>query len=46
MLNSAEHEIINANKYKILRNVALLGSDEPRRLFFLLINVKMPTIVL
>ena len=30
---------------KITRNLAFLGLDEPRILFFLLINVKMPTIV-
>ena len=30
---------------KILKNSAFLGSDKPRMLFFLLINVKMPTIV-
>ena len=31
---------------KISRNIAFLsGSDKPRMLFFLLINVKMPTIV-
>ena len=45
MLNSAEPEILNAHKYKISRNSALLGSDKPRMLFFLLINVKMPRIV-
>ena len=46
MLNSIEHEILNAHKYKnIIRNSAFLGSDKPRMLFFPLINVKMPTIV-
>ena len=30
---------------KISRNLVFLGSDKPRMLFFLLINVKMPTIV-
>ena len=30
---------------EILRNSAFLDSDKPRMLFFLLINVKMPTIV-
>ena len=30
---------------KISRNLAFLGSDKPSMLFFLLINVKMPTIV-
>ena len=46
MLNSAEHEILNAYKYKNISNLAFFsGSDKPRMLFFLLINVKMPTIV-
>ena len=47
MLNSAEHKISNAQKY--MNNISgiqlFLGSDKPRLLFFLLINVKMPTIV-
>ena len=46
MLNSAENEILNAHKYKILRNSTFSGSDMPRMLCFLLINVKMPTIVI
>ena len=29
---------------KIPRNIAFSGSDKPRMLFFLLINVKMPAI--
>ena len=47
MPNSTEHEILNAHKYKISRNsvVVFLGSDKPRMLFFLLIDVKMPTSV-
>ena len=45
MLNSTEHEILNARKYKIPRNSVFLGSDKPRMLFCLLMNVKMPTIV-
>ena len=45
MLNSFENEILNAHKYKkISRNSAILGSDNARMLFFLIINVKMPTI--
>ena len=40
MLNSAEHEISNAHKYKISRNSAFSNSDKPIILFFLL----MPTI--
>ena len=45
MLNSVEHEILNAHKYKNIKKSAFLGSEKPRMLFFLLINVKMPTIV-
>ena len=43
MLISVEHEILNAHKYK--KFGFLLGSDKLRMLFFPLINVKMPTIV-
>ena len=46
MPNSIEHEILNAHEYKISRNsVVFLGSVKPRMLFFLLIDVKMPTTV-
>ena len=46
MLNSVEHEILNAHKYENIKKFGfLLGSDKPRMLFFLLINVTMPTIV-
>ena len=46
MLNSGEHEILDAHKYKnIQKSNFFLGSGKPRTLFFLLINVKMPTIV-
>ena len=46
MLNSIEHEILNAHKYKNIKKFGFfLGSDKPRMLFFPLINVKMPTIV-
>ena len=45
MLNSVEHEILNAHKYKNIKKFVFLGSDKPRMLFFPLINVKMPTIV-
>ena len=45
MLNSAEHEILNAHRYKKNQeNQCFTGSDKPIMLFFLLINVKMPTI--
>ena len=44
MLNSIEHS--SAHKYKNIKKFGgFLGSDKPRMLFFLLINVKMPTIV-
>ena len=45
MLNSAEHEILNAHKYKISRNSVFLGADKPRMLFSPLINVKIQAIV-
>ena len=38
MLNSAEHELLDAHKYK--QEIQLFsGSDKPRMLLFLLINV-------
>ena len=44
MLNSIEHEILNAHKYKNIKKFSFFsGSDKPRILFFPLINVKMPT---
>ena len=45
MLNSVEEEILNAYKYKNIKTLGFLGADKPRILFFMLINVKMPTIV-
>ena len=46
MLNSDEHEILNAHKYKNIKKFGLYnGSDKPRMLFFPLMYVKMPTIV-
>ena len=46
ILNSVEHEILNAHKYKKYQAIRLfLGPDKPRMLFFPLTNVKMPTIV-
>ena len=45
VLNSVEHDILNAHTYKILRNSAFYCSVKPRMLFFPLIHVKMPTIV-
>ena len=42
-----EHDISNAQKYKKHKEILLFsGSDKPRMLFFLLINVEMPTIVI
>ena len=44
--NSAEHEILNAHKYKKYHKIQLYAvSDKPRMLFFLLINVRMPTTI-
>ena len=46
MLNLAEHEILIAHKYKNIKKFSVFsGSDKPITLFFLLINVKMPTTV-
>ena len=46
-LRSAEHEILNADKLKknIKKFGCFSGLGRPRNLFFLLINVKMPTVV-
>ena len=44
MLNSFQHEILNAHKYEKYQEIRhFVGSDKPRMLFFPLINVKMPT---
>ena len=40
ILNSIEHEILNAHKYKNIKNSAFLGSDKPRMSFYPLLNVK------
>ena len=46
MLNSAEHEILSAHKYKkYLDSQHFSGSDKPRMLFFLFIKVEIPIIV-
>ena len=43
MLNSVEHEILDAHKYKdIKKNSAFVCSYKPRILFSPLINDKMP----
>ena len=34
MLNSVEREILNADKYKNIKRICVLGSDKPRMLFF------------
>ena len=45
MLNAAEHEVLNNHNYEDTKKASFFsGSDKPERLFFLLINVKMPTI--
>ena len=47
MLNSAEHEILNAHKYNKYQEIQhISGSYKPRMLFFQLINVKLPTMLL
>ena len=44
MLNSTEHEISIAYKFKCIKKFSFFSSsDKPRMLVFLLINVKMPT---
>ena len=46
MLNSTEHENLNAYKYQNMKKFSFFsGPEKPRMLFFLLINVKMPTTV-
>ena len=47
MLNSAEHEILNAHKYENMKkkNQLFSGSEKPRMQFFRPINVKMSTVV-
>ena len=39
MLNSAEHENLNAHKYENIKELSIFsGPVKPRRLFFLIIN--------
>ena len=48
MLNSAEHEILKAHKYKNIKKFNLFQAQISLYIgcyFFLLINVKMPTII-
>ena len=46
MLNSVEHGILNAHKYKNIKKFSIFqAQDKPRMLFFPLITVKMSTIV-
>ena len=41
VLNSAEHEILNAHTYKNIKKFSFFsGLDKPRMLFFLRINAK------
>ena len=42
---SVEHEISYAHKDIDIKKFGFLGSDKPRMLFLLLLNVKMPTIL-
>ena len=46
MLNWAEHKILNAYNLKYKEIQLFSGLDKPGMLFFMLINVKMPTIIL
>ena len=48
MLNSVEHEILNAHKYKNIKKFSFFLAQisiHCRMLYFPLMNVKMPTIV-
>ena len=45
MLNSAEHEFLNASKYKNIKKFSFLQAQISQECNFLLINVKMPTVV-
>ena len=45
MPNLVEHEILNAHMYINIKNHLFSGSYKPGKGFFLLIKVKMPTIV-
>ena len=46
MLNSVEHKILNAHKYKSIKKFGCFQAQISRECYFFpLINVKMPTIV-
>ena len=46
MLNSAEHEILNADRYKRIKNFSIFQAQlSLERYFFQLIKVKVPTTV-
>ena len=45
MLNSVEHEILYARKYKNIKKFGLCKAQIDLECFFRLINVKIPTIV-
>ena len=44
MLNSADHEIVNAHKYCNIKKFSILQAKITIMLFFLLIYVKMPKV--
>ena len=41
MLNSAEHEMLDAHKCKTIKRISFLGSDMAVMVFFLVVNVKI-----
>ena len=43
VLSLVEHKILNAHKDKNIKKFSFSDSDKRRMLFFLLINVKMPS---
>ena len=45
MLNSAEHDILNARKYRNIKKFSIFQAQISLECIFLLINVKMPIIV-
>ena len=46
MVSSAEHGILNAHKYKYIKKITFFSNPDKRiMLFFMLLNVKLPTIV-
>ena len=45
VLNSVEHEILNAHKYKNIKKFGIFKAQLSLECYFPLIHVKMPTIV-